>query len=54
LIDFHYDRLRDLSLLKFAIRRSSPAKRSSHQRRSCGWSRRTIFNNELWISMLPL
>jgi hypothetical protein len=25
-----------------------------HQRLICGWSRRTTFNNELWISMLPL
>ena len=54
LIDFIFDSCGEASLLTSAIGRSSVAKRFPHQRLSCGWSRRTTFNNELWISMLPL
>jgi hypothetical protein len=55
LIDFHSDRLR-----RSPIAEVLPSEKVTwpsafpHQRLSCGWSRRTTFNNEPWISMLPL
>jgi hypothetical protein len=36
------------------LKRRSSNSGNPHQRLICCWSRRTTFNNELWISMLPL